>query len=126
LTRQELQNPAALSQATRAIPNYPQEYTYDRFAHVRLGRLPLEGFHLRRLLDRIYPGWDEAVDWSLLLERESFFYLVLSITAALFFLWLRVLLAWYADRRLRIPRFHLREHAVRAGAAFFSAPEIKQ
>jgi transglutaminase superfamily protein len=126
LTRKELQNPAVLSQATGAIPNYPQDYTYDRFAHVRLARLPLEGLHLRRLLDRIYPGWDEAVDWSLLLERESFFYLVLSITAALFFMWLRVLLAWYADRRLRMPRFHLREHAVRAGAAFFSAPEIKQ
>jgi hypothetical protein len=35
-------------------------------------------------------------------------------------------LAWYADSRLRIPRFHLREHALRAGVAFFSTPEIKQ
>jgi hypothetical protein len=77
-------------------------------------------------LDSIYPGWDEAVDWSLLLERESFFYLVLSATATLFFMFLRAMLAWYADSRLRMPRFHLREHAVRAGAAFFSAPEIKQ
>jgi hypothetical protein len=126
LTRKELQNPAVFSQATGGIPNYPQEYTYDRFAHVRLARLPLDGLHLRRLLDSIYPGWDEAVDWSLLLERESFFYLVLSTTAMLFFMFLRILLARYADSRLRIPRFHLREHAVRAGAAFFSAPEIKQ
>jgi len=38
----------------------------------------------------------------------------------------RMLLGWYADRRLRIPRFHLREHAARAGAAFLSAPEIKE
>jgi hypothetical protein len=126
LTRKELQNPVVFSQATGAIPNYPQEYTYDRFAHVRLARLPLDGLHLRRLLDSIYPGWDEAVDWSLLLERESFFYLVLSATATLFFMFLRAMLAWYADSRLRMPRFHLREHAVRAGAAFFSAPEIKQ
>jgi hypothetical protein len=44
----------------------------------------------------------------------------------MFLLLLRALLARYADSRLRIPRFHLREHAVRAGAAFFSAPEIKQ
>jgi hypothetical protein len=126
LTRRDLQNAAVFSQATGAIPNYPQEYTYDHFAHVRLARLPLEGMHLRRLLDRVYPGWDEAVDWSLLLERESFFYLVLSLMATLFFLLLRAMLARYADSRLRIPRFHLREHAVRAGAAFFSAPEIKQ
>jgi transglutaminase superfamily protein len=126
LTRKELQDPAVFSQAAGAIPNYPREYNYDQFAHVRLARLPLEGLHLRRVLDRIYPGWDEVVDWSLLLERESFFYLVLSASATLFFLLLRAVLAWYADSRLRIPRFHLRDHAIRAGAAFFSAPEIKQ
>jgi hypothetical protein len=126
LTRKDLQNPAIFSQATGTIPNYPQEYTYDQFAHVRLARLPLDGLHLRRVLDRIYPGWDETVDWSLLLERESFFYLVISSSATLFCLLLRAMLAWYADSRLRIPRFHLREHASRAGVAFFSAPEIKQ
>ncbi len=126
LTRSELRNPVVFSEAAGAIPNYPREYNYDQFAHVRLARLPLEGLHLRRLLDSVYPGWDEAVDWSLFLERESFFYLVVSITATLFFLLLRAVLAWYADSRLRIPRFHLREHAIRAGAAFFSAPEIKQ
>jgi hypothetical protein len=90
-----------------------------------VARLPLEGLHLRRLLDSIFLGWDEAVDWSLLLERESFFYLVLSAAATLFFLLVRVMLGWYADRRLRIPRFHLREHAIRAGSTFFSPPEIK-
>ena len=126
LTRKELQDPAVFSEAISAVPNYPREYNYDRFAHVRLARLPLDGLHLRQILDRVYPGWDEAVDWSLLLERESFFYLVLSAAATLFFLLLRAVLGWYADRLLRIPRFRLWEHAIRAGAAFFSAPEIKQ
>ena len=126
LTRKDLQDPVLFSQATGAVQNYPHEYTYDQFAHVRLARLPLEGLHMRAVLDRVYPGWDEVVDWSLLLERESFFYLVLTVSATLFFLLLRALLAWYADSRLRIPRFHLRKHAVRASAAFFSAPEIKQ
>ena len=121
-----LQDPVLFSQATGAVQNYPHEYTYDQFAHVRLARLPLEGLHMRRVLDWVYPGWDEVVDWSLLLERESFFSVVLTVSATLFFLLLRALLAWYADSRLRIPRFHLRKHAVRAGAAFFSAPEIKQ
>jgi hypothetical protein len=66
--------------------------------------------------------------WSsnLLLERVSFFHLLASAAAFLFFLSMRTALGWYADRHLRIPRFHLREHAVRAGAAFVSAPEIKQ
>ncbi len=127
LTSQDLQNPAIFKQAVSAIPNYPREYNYEHSAHVRLERVPLFAvLHLRRVLDAIFAGWDEAVDWSLLLERESFFYLVLSAVATLFFLLLRAVLAWYADSRLRIPRFHLREHAIRAGAAFFSAPEIKQ
>ena len=126
LTRKELQDPAVFSEAISVVPSYPREYNYDRFAHVRLTRLPLNGLYLRPLMDRVYPGWEEAVDWSLLLERESFFYLVLSAVAAMFFLLLRAGLAWYADHRLRIPRFHLREHAIRAGATFFSAPEIKQ
>jgi hypothetical protein len=126
LTRKDLQNPITFEEAVGKIPGYPREYTYDNFAHIRVARLPLEGLHLRSMLDRIYPGWDEAMDWSLLLERVSFFYLVLSASATIFFLLLRVVLAWYADSRLRIPRFHLREHVVRAGVAFFSAPEIKQ
>jgi hypothetical protein len=127
LTRQDLQNSAIFNQAVSFIPNYPPEYNYEHSAHVRLERVPLLAvLHLRGVLDAIYPGWDEAADWSLLLERESFFYLTLSAAATLCFLLLRVLLAWYADSRLRIPRFHLRQNAVRASAAFFSAPEIKE
>ncbi len=126
LTRKDLQNPSVFAQAISRVPNYPAEYTYDHFAHVRLARLPYVGFPLRRMLVAVAPGWEEAIDWSLLLERESFFYLVLSVAAMLLFLVLRAVLAWYADSRLRIPRFHLREHALRAGVAFFSTPEIEQ
>jgi hypothetical protein len=126
LTRRDLQNPMVFAEAASAIPNYPREYSFDHFAHVRLARLPLEGIHLRRALDLVYPGWDESIDWSLILERESFFYLLTSAAAFSFFLLMRTLLGWYADRRLRIPRFHLREHVVRAGAAFVFTPEIKE
>jgi hypothetical protein len=126
LTRQDLRNPAIFAEAVKAIPNYPHEYSFENIAHVRLARLPLDGFHLRGVLDRIYPGWDEAFDWSLILERQSFFYLLASAGAFSFFLMMRTLLGWYADRRSRIPRFRLREKVARAGAAFLSAPEIKE
>jgi hypothetical protein len=122
LTRKELQNPTVFAQATRGLPNYPADYNYAHFAHVRLARLPLDGFHLRSALDWIDPGWEESLDWSLFLERESFFALVGSAVLTMLFLVLRFLLAWYADFRLRIARFHLREHFLRAGAAFFSTP----
>jgi transglutaminase superfamily protein len=126
LTRKDLQNPLVFAQAISVVPNYPRDYNYDHFAHVRLARVPYIGVGLRKMMGTIAPEWEEAVDWSLLLERQSFFYLVLSIAAVLFLLLLRAVLAWYADSRLRIPRFHLREHALRAGVAFFSTPEIKR
>jgi len=126
LTRLELRNPAVFAQAIRTIPSYPSEYSFERYAHVRLARLPLDGMGLRDVLDRVVPGWDEAVDWSLLLERESFLLLVISVSLTLLLLLMRVVLAWYADSRLRISRFHLREHVVRAGVAFFFTPEIKE
>jgi hypothetical protein len=126
LTRADLQRPELLAEATGRIPNYPREYTYDHIAHVRMARLPIGGPLLRKVFDSIYPGWEESVDWSLLLERQSFFYLVLAAVATLFFLVFRQILGWYADSMLRIPRVHLRKHVVRAGAAFFSTPEIKE
>jgi hypothetical protein len=125
LTREDLRNPAVLAEATRAVPNYPKEYTYEKFAHVRLARLPLQGFHLRWILDKVAPGWEESVDWTLLLERESFFALCASALAFVVLLLLRFLLGWYADYRLMIPRFQLRSQFIRAGTTFFRAPEIK-
>jgi Transglutaminase-like superfamily len=125
LTRRDLRNPAIFAEAAAMVPNYPREYDYAQFAHIRLARLPLDGFHLRRLLDAVDPGWEESLDWSLLLERQSFFALVAASAAAFFFLFMRFLLAWYADYRLRIPRFHLREHFLRASAAFFGTPGLK-
>ena len=125
LTRKDLQNPELFREATRLLPHYPPEYTYDRFAHVRLAALPLHGAALRRVLNWAFPTWDEYLDWSLLLERRSFMYFLLSATAFIFLLFLRLTLGWVADRRLRIPRFRLRSNLSRATAAFFTSPEIK-
>lgn len=125
VTREQLRDPAVFAQATSAVSNYPKEYNYETVAHVRLARLPMEGLHLRWLLDKAIPGWEERFDWTLLLERESFFALCASLLAFAFFVVLRFLLGWYADQRLRIPRFRLRAQFVRAGTTFFRAPEIK-
>ena len=126
LTRTDLQHPELLAQATKAIPDYQAEFTYDRVAHVRLQRIPFRGFGLGRLLDTVYPSWDEFFDWSLILERQSFMYLVVAGACVVVLLLARTLLGWYADRRLKVPRFHLRAQMMRAGSSFFSAPEIKQ
>lgn len=125
LTRQELRNPTLFAEATSGLPKYPIEYSYENVAHVRLARLPMQGLHLRWILDKVLPGWEESLDWTLLLERESFFVLCVSAFAFLVFVLLRLLLGWYADKRLNIPRFRLRSQAMRAGSTFFRVPEIK-
>src|SRR5439155_22831068 len=86
------------AQAVAAVSGYPPQYDYQSVAHVRLSRLPIGGRHLQKVFDFLYPGWEEAVDWSLLLERESFFYLVLAGVAFVLLLLLRQRLAWYADQ----------------------------
>lgn len=125
LTRRDLQNPQILEQATSAIPGYLKIYNYQNYAHVRIPALPFHGFQIRQRLDRFLPGWDEYVNWGLLLERRSFLYLFLSVSALLFCLISRVVLAWLADRHLSVPRFHFRGNLARATAAFFTSPEIK-
>jgi hypothetical protein len=125
LTREDLRDPAIFAEASSVVPHYPKDYTYESFAHVRLARVPMLGFLLRWMLDRTLPNWEEEFDWALLLERESFFVLCASACALLFFLLLRIFLAWYADHRLNIPRFRLRSQFLRAGTTFFRAPEIK-
>ena len=125
LTRRELQDPAIFEQATNSIPNYTKAYSYENYAHVHVSALPLKGFQIRQRLDRYLPGWDEYLDWSLLLERRSFLYLFLSVSSLIFLMLLRLFLAWVADNRLRVPRFHFRENLIRATAAFFTSPEIK-
>jgi hypothetical protein len=125
LTRRDLQDPRVFEEATSLIPNYIKAYSYESFAHVRLAAIPLQGFQIRQRLDRYLPGWDEYVDWSLLLERRSFMYLFISGSSLIFLTVGRIFLAWLADHRLRVPRFHFRENLGRATAAFFTSPEIK-
>lgn len=125
LTLTDLRDPRLFQEATAQIPGYVTIYSYERVAHVRVGALPVLGPFVRRALDTIAPGWDEYVDWSLLLERRSFAFFFLSVWALIFFFLLRVALAWIADHRLLIPRLRLRTSLTRATATFFSTPEMK-
>ena len=71
LTSKDLQDPRTFQEAISLIPGYQAQYSYERYAHVRVAALPVLGAKLRLMLDRLYPGWDESVDWSLLLERRT-------------------------------------------------------
>src|SRR5215472_18024190 len=125
LTRRDLQDPVVFQNAISQIPGYLPYYNYEMYAHIRTGFLPIHGAKVRHIVESIVPGWDEYLDRNLLLERRSFAYFFLSICALMFLLLLRVWLAWLADHRLRVARFHLRTSLSRATATFFSTPGTK-
>jgi hypothetical protein len=122
-TREDLRNPEIFRTAAQTIPHYPTIYSYERTAHVRLARIPLVGSFLRRTLNFIWPSWEESINWTLFLERESFAALTISILLLCFALALRVILSWYCSRKLGIARVRLRDQLARAGEVLVSDPK---
>jgi len=115
VTRKDLTDPAIFRQVTQAIADYPQSYTYERTAHVRLSRIPLVGKYLRPSLNAIWPSWEEKINWTLLVERDSFAMLVVSGLFLFAALAARVLLGFYCFHRFGIVRLRLRDQVVRVG-----------
>jgi hypothetical protein len=113
--RAELQNPEILRAATREIPGYPSSYTYESAVHIRLSRIPLVGRYLRRVLIFLWPSWEEAINWTLLLERQSFAAMTISILLLCFALAMRLLLGWYFSSKAGMVRVRLRDQLFRAG-----------
>jgi len=122
-TRTELKDPAIFRTATQSIPNYPTTYTYESTAHVRLARIPWIGRRLRGIFDFIWPPWEEMINWTLLVERESFALLVASIFLLCFALAARLLLGWYCRSKLGIARERLRDQMLRAGQVMAGSPQ---
>ena len=79
LTKEELRDPAVFRDAISRIPGYSPTYTFERTAHLRLERIPLLGGLLRRTLDRVSPGWEEALDWGYFPENPSLWPILASL-----------------------------------------------
>ncbi len=122
-TRAEMMNPDIFRAATLSIPYYPAIYTYENTVHVRLARIPFIGRRLRGIFNFFWPSWEEKINWTLLLERESFAMLVVSIFLLCFALAARFLLAWYCRSKLGIARDRLRDQILRAGQIMAGSPQ---
>jgi hypothetical protein len=120
VTREELRSPEVFRAAAQMIPRYPPTYTYESTAHVRLGRIPLVGRYLRRAFDFFWPSWEESLNWTLLLEREFFAMLIISILLLCSSLAIRLCLVWYCSRKPGLVRVRLRDQLVKAGDVLFS------
>ncbi len=95
LTRKDLQNPEKLREATGWLADYRPECTYERCARVSLAALPFHGASTQKVLDRLFPGWDESRDGSFSSERRSFLYLFLSASSLILLVFVRAILAWW-------------------------------
>jgi len=122
LTREELADPKIFKAATGNIHGYDSSYTYDHTVHIRLARIHLVGSLLRRILDRLIPGWEDAPTVTLLVERESFAALTSSCLLVIFLILLRASLRWYGEKRLGLPSVRIRQQLRRACHAFLDAP----
>jgi hypothetical protein len=122
LTRNDLENQEVLHQATASIPDYLPVYNYSSTVHVRLSRIPVIGQYLRKAFDWVWPGWEEHLDWTLLLERSSFALLVTSSMALVLLVLVRLLMGRYGEKKLGITRVHLRRQVWRAGTLLWGNP----
>lgn len=114
LTREQLRDPAVLAFATRGIAGYDPSYVFDRAVHIHLARLGFVGRAFRRTLDRWFPGWDDSPILSLLLERESLCFLLVSLICVLFLIFARSFIRLYGETRLGVNRMRFRNRLLRA------------
>jgi hypothetical protein len=124
LTSVELGNQETFREATGAIPGYSRAYNYSLTTHVRISRVPIVGPSLRRALDWIWPHWDEYLNWTLILERDSFAAFVLSFIALVFLMLTRLYLGHYGEQKLGVARAHLRKQVWQAGVTLAGQQRI--
>jgi len=123
LTGKQLTDPAVFSFATGGIHGYSPEYTFDRTAHIRLGRLGLIARPLRGALNFVLPGWEDSTALSVLMERESLAMMVFAVTLVAFLALLRTVLRWYGEKRLGFRPVRIREQLQRACHAFLDTTD---
>jgi hypothetical protein len=83
LTKEDLRDPKVFQDAISRIPGYSPAYTFEHTAHVRLQRIPIVGNLLRRVLDRLFPTWEESIDWGFAPENPSLWPILLSLPSLL-------------------------------------------
>jgi hypothetical protein len=119
LTRQELARPDVFRDATRNLVGYDPAYNYQHTAFIHFARLPIVGLFLQSKLNSVLPSWQERINWTLLVERQSSNTLVMGIALLCFAICLRRLVFWYG-RKFSIVPMSPWEQLRNGGVALFS------
>jgi hypothetical protein len=96
LTREELARPDVYLDATRNIERYDLQYNYEHTAFIHLARIPLIGSFLQSKLNSVLPAWQEDINWTVLVERQSYSTAIVGVALLFLALFLRRLLLRYA------------------------------
>jgi hypothetical protein len=120
LTKEELARPDVLRDATRNLAGYDPSYNYEHTVSIHLTRVPLVGGFLQTKLNSVLPTWQESINWSLLVERQSNATLVAGIVLLFVAICLRRMICWYG-RRYFIVLLSPWEQVSHASVALFSA-----
>jgi len=120
LTRQELARPDIFAEATRDIPGYDPAYNYEHTAFLHFGRLPVLGQFLQTRMNSALPAYQEIINWSGIVERQSNATFFAGLILLCFSLCLRRSVCWYG-RKFSIFFMGPWEQLSRAGVALFTA-----
>ena len=119
LTRQELIRPEVFRDATQNIPGYDPRYNYEHTAFVHVSGLTLVGSFLQGKMSALVPSWQENINWTVLVERQSYDTIVVGIVLLICAIFLRHLISWYG-RRISISSVTPWDQLRRAAMALFS------
>jgi hypothetical protein len=103
LTKQELARPEVFQDATKDIVHYDPSYNYQHTAFIHLARLPVVGRFLQAKLNLFLPAWQERINWTILLERQSYSTVIVGIALLCAAFVLRSLIVWYGRKVSLVP-----------------------
>lgn len=98
LTKQQLIRPDVFRAATQKISGYDSRYNFDHTAFIHIAGLPLVGTFLQGKMSALLPSWQENINWTVLVERQSYDTIVVGILLLICAMFLRNLVSWYGRR----------------------------
>jgi hypothetical protein len=122
LTRQELIRPDVFRDATQNIPGYDSRYNFEHPAFIHVAGLPVVGTFLQGKMSALLPSWEENINWTVLVERQSYDTIVVGVVLLICAIFLQRLLSWYG-RKLSVVSITPWEQLRRAAVALFSPSE---
>ena len=123
LTRQELAVPAVYHDATRNLAGYDPSYNFEHTAFIHFARLPLVGHFLQTKMNSVLPSWQEHINWTVLVERQSYDTFIVGLALLCLAICLRRLIFWYG-RKISIFPISPWEQVRHGGVALFSSPRV--